>query len=381
MWARKFLCLLAMLLSFISTAVESLPVKQWPVVPNRQRHWTGILYMTNPVHAATRPPPPANSEYEAFLKAKASGKNPTATYRPDSWSKFNYHLDPKLKDLKARGQHVVPAAAPARLLSAREENATACNVSLTPLHYCPRTLADLEDDYREMRRGLYAGTIIAFLGAFLMLVIWFISTMYFAYFDRKERWYIERARLRSIKKVNLNLIASGIDPFPENTDEKLLQTPPSEFWASIFETEWFIALLYFIERRTKSKGKYTDRMTRPKLGDESSGIPLNSLRARRKYGKKGPTVAPLLNTFGLGTTRKVSGSELPTPVGSLHRRGRSSRMASINSILAQSNKDTPQTGPVTRVEPTSSGQSYQVLSGFGESPWNGSEARVSGEGS
>ncbi|KAF3936229.1 hypothetical protein ABW19_dt0205200 [Dactylella cylindrospora] len=355
---------LSIVIQIYNLCAEAHPVKKWPVVPDRQLHWSG-LRTTEPGYALPKKPSATNIEYEEFLKSKASGQNPTATFRPDSWSKFNYHLENRSID---PGDHPPQKNIPpvTEQVLVRQDNNTKCNASLTPLNYCPKTEQDIQKSYRELRKGLAIGSTVAILGGLLIAFIYVFQRKFFGYFEHKERWYVERARAKSIKLVNISLVKSGIDePFPENLDQWILDRPPSQFWAGIFESEGFILFLFWLEARIKAKGKFTGIMTRPKLGDEDSGIPLNSARARRRYGKK-RTVAPKLAS----ETRRVSGSELPAPIGTLHRRGRSSRVASISSMRIRLNKDNEgsPSGDSSRVP---SRKSYQMPSGFGGSSLEG----------
>ncbi|KAK6541402.1 hypothetical protein TWF694_007214 [Orbilia ellipsospora] len=326
-------CILVSLLALLTTLVGGHPIRQTSLVPYRHRHWTGIMFTTNPAYASDIPPKATNTEYEEFLKAKATGENPTSTFRPDSWSQYNHHLEERSVKEPTQIEMDMPPAWAAILV---QENTTSiCNASLMPNNYCPKTSQQLAIEAREQRRGLFGGTIIAILSAILLTTIYFLNYKFFRYFEYKEKWHIERARTKNIRRVNLSLVKSGVDkPFPENLDTWVLTHPPSTFWAGIFESEWFIALLYFIERRTEMKGKYTGLMKRPKLGDEASGIPLNSPRARRKYGRRGPSV-PVVPPELLEAAR----NSLPLPISSHHRRDLSSRIASINSIQIQSGKN------------------------------------------
>ncbi|KAF3915644.1 hypothetical protein ABW21_db0209245 [Orbilia brochopaga] len=380
MWAPTFIWFL-IVFSSVGLLVDAMPVKQWPVVPNRQLHWTGFLYKTNPAYATNKPPTSIDTEYQSFLKAKASGQNPTATFRPDSWSKYNYHIE--TRGLQSREE----SQAPTRTDSASETATTtsttgSCSPSTSGSEVVyvwvgkesKQTCYPRPSGLKGRRRDLFIGSTVAFLAAILILVIYYTQYKFFKYFDYKERWHVEKARYRSIKRVNQTLLKTGGEPFPQNIDHDLINTRPSKFWARIFESERFIGGLLIFERVTKAEGKFTGIMKRPKLGDESSGIPLNSPRARRKYGSAGPSGPAVPKSFVACQTRNVSGSELPTPVGSLHRRGRASRAASIMSQRAQSNKDPIDTSTIAIGDTyhASSSASYQMPSGFGESPW-GSE--------
>ncbi|KAJ6264940.1 hypothetical protein Dda_1093 [Drechslerella dactyloides] len=375
MWPPTSICLL-IVVSAIGLVVEALPLKQWPIIPNRQLHWTG-LYMTNPAYATGNPPTSIDTEYQKFLKSKASGQNPTATFRPDSWSQYNYHVETHA--LKAREQPESPTRTGASLSAEEKAIETSCASSRAASESKAACAREAAEDLRQLRRGLYAGSTIAVLGGIIIGLIYFLNSKFFQYFDYKERWHVEKARHKSIKRVNRTIIKTGDGaPFPENIDYQLLDQPPSKFWAGIFESECFIATLFFIERRTKVDGKWTGIMKRPKLGDELSGIPLNSLRARRKYGGRGPSGPAVPRGFVAGEARKASGAELPAPVGSLHRRGRSSRAASISSLRAQFNVSLFDTSETTDNESTQSGILYQMPSGFGESPLSNGENKASG---
>lgn len=245
--------------SLLSTITGCLPVKQWSKAPSRQPHWTGFQN-SKPAYLLTKSPT-LTAQYEKFLKTKGSGElHPRATFRPDSWSHYNYHVEK------------------------REENKAICNVSETPNNYCPKTSERSAEELRMARNALLSGTTIAAIFGVGMAIVYFINYNFFSYFDYKERWHVERSRLRAVRKINRSLARTGLDnPFAENVDPWLLNHPPSRFWASVFESELFIALLYFIEHRTQANGKFTGIMNRPKLGDEASGVPLNSPQARRRY--------------------------------------------------------------------------------------------------
>ncbi|KAK6349540.1 hypothetical protein TWF696_005824 [Orbilia brochopaga] len=377
MWPLSFICLLVML-STISSMVEAMPVKQGPLVPNRQLHWTGLFYTTNPAYATKKTTTSIDIEYKKFLKAKASGRNPTATFRPDSWSRYNYHIE--TRGLQPREESLPPtrtASAPSASRNATKASCTPPVSNSASNSTCPPP-PDRQRQLRLLRRDLYAGSVVAFLSGILILVIYFTQFKFFRYFDYKERWHVEKARYRSIRKVNRMLVNTGSEnPFPENIDFHLLAHPPSKFWASIFESECFIGFLFFFERITKAEGKFTSIMKRPKLGDEASGIPLNSPRARRKYGGGDSSEPAVPRGFLSSSVRMASGSELPTPVGSLQRRGRRSRVASLNALRNQSNQDPIDTLSTEDTHHASSETSYQMPSGFGESPWSNEDSQAS----
>ncbi|EPS40378.1 hypothetical protein H072_5794 [Dactylellina haptotyla CBS 200.50] len=358
-------CIFIVLFPAFSFFADGYPIRHPSLVPNRQRHWTG-LYYTNPAYARAKPPTPTaeHLRYLEFVKRVASGKYPGVTFRPDSWSQYNAHPSRRSQTMTAAEMSSPPAPSVETVILNQGGNditSAPCNVSLTPNNYCAKTLQQLADEDREQRRGLFVGTAFTALFALILSMVYFLSYNFYRYFEYKERWHVERARCKSIRRVNLGLVKTGIDkPFPENLDMWILTHPPSTFWAGLFESEWFIALLHFIERRTKMKGKYTGLMKRPKLGDESSGIPLNSPRARRKYGRRGPPTPAvpqhILDAHACG---------LPTPLGSIHRRSRSSRSASIYSRRLQSGAD-----PVPDIEPIRDGNGnvYTMPSGFDNPP-------------
>ncbi|KAK6534889.1 hypothetical protein TWF281_006188 [Arthrobotrys megalospora] len=352
--------------SFLSATAGSLPVKQWPTAPNRQPHWTGLHSSTlayQPIKSPT-----LTAEYEKFLEAKVSGElHPQVTFRPDSWSQYNYHLEKREMKPGNPNQMEYPPLKTLELVLA-QENKTVCNASETPNNYCPKTPQQLADELREAHRGLFAGTTLAVIFGVGMAIVYFLSYNFFKYFDYKERWHIERARLKAVRKVNRALVKTGADvPFPENVDQWLLDHPPSRFWGSIFESESFIALLYFIEHRTALNGKFTDVMKRPKLGDEASGIPLNSPRARRRYRHGRQPVSIPVDPIEVHTSFEMA---LPPPIVCFHRRGRPSGMTSMNALqVLLGGINYFQTNPYANESQDPSRKSYQMPSGFGESPW------------
>ncbi|KAF3079544.1 hypothetical protein TWF102_002832 [Orbilia oligospora] len=275
------LLLFCIIIALLSTITGSLPVKQWPTAPNRQPHLTGLQYPYLPTKAST-----FTAQYKKFFEAKASGElPPQATFRPDSWSQYNFHLEKRDMEPEEPEEMGYLGIKALDLVFA-QENTTVCNISETPNHYCPKTSEQLARELGEARRGLFSGTTLGVIFAIGMAFTYFLSHHFVRYFEYKERWHVERARLRTIRRVNREMVKRGLDnTYHENSDQWLLDHPPSLFWATIFESETFIALLYFIERRTASVGKFTGMMKRPKLGDEASGIPLNSPRARRRYRK------------------------------------------------------------------------------------------------
>ncbi|KAK6350539.1 hypothetical protein TWF718_003729 [Orbilia javanica] len=348
-------CIVTLLLFAVT---ESLPIKQWPTAPNRQPYLTGLQYPYLPTKAS-----PFTAEYKRFFDAKASGEiPPQATFRPDSWSRYNFQFEKREMESYEPGQlGYVGTKALDLVLS--QENLTICNISETPNHYCPKTPEQLALELGEIRRGLFSGTTLGVIFALGMAVTYFLNYHFVRYFEYKERWHIERARLRTIRKVNRQLVKRGFDnPYPENIDQLLLDHPPSRFWATIFESETFIALLYFIERRTASDGKFTGMMKRPKLGDEASGIPLNSARARRRY-RKGWKRTPIRAKF-----RDASGTDLQPPASTLQHRGQSNHPNPDSS--AQHPHDSIRIETVPSDEYHDPNREYlQMPSGFGESPW------------
>ncbi|KAK6506763.1 hypothetical protein TWF481_005223 [Arthrobotrys musiformis] len=271
------------IISLLSAFTGGLPVKQWPTAPNRQSHLTGLQYPHWPTKAST-----STAEYRKFFEAKASGElPPQATFRPDSWSQYNFHLEKREMEVE-EPEPMGYIGIKALDVVLAQDNATVCNVSETPNHYCPKTAEKLAQELAEARRGLFSGTAIGVVFGLCLALIYFLNYHFVRYFDYKERWHVERARLTSIRKVNRTMVKRGLDnPYTENIDQWVLDHPPSRVWAAIFENECFIALLYFIEHRTSCEGKFTGMMKRPKLGDEASGIPLNSPQARRRYRRGG----------------------------------------------------------------------------------------------
>ncbi|KAK6362218.1 hypothetical protein TWF730_005914 [Orbilia blumenaviensis] len=248
-------------------------------------------------------------------------------------------------------------------LALTQEDKTICNISETPNNYCPKTPERLAEELREARRGLFSGTTLAVIFAVGMGLTFFLRYQFIRYFEYKEKWHIERARLKTIRKVNRTMAKRGLDNhYPENTDQWLLDHPPSRFWAFVFENEVFIALLDFVEHRTASVGKFTGMMGRPKLGDEASGIPLNSLRARRRYrGRRRGSLQ--------ATSREAPKSLFPPPISTQHHHEEPSRGGSVasshglpigfNSIDTASDDEFQ--GPDR--------ESYQIPGGFGGTPW------------
>lgn len=101
-----------------------------------------------------------------------------------------------------------------------QENTTVCNVSETPNHYCPKTPEQLAQELGEARRGHLSGTILGVIFAVGMAFTYFLSYHFVRYFECKERWHIERGRLRTIRKASREIVKKCLDnPYPENIDQ------------------------------------------------------------------------------------------------------------------------------------------------------------------
>ncbi|KAK6521754.1 hypothetical protein TWF506_001957 [Arthrobotrys conoides] len=355
---KAYLLMSCIVIILLSTIAGSLPVKQWPTAPNRQPHLTGLQYPYLPTKASI-----FTAQYRKFFEAKASGElPPQATFRPDSWSQYNFHLEKREMELN-EPEEMGYVGIKALDLVLAQENTTVCNISDTPNHYCPKTSEQLSRELGEARRGLFSGTTLGVFFAVGMAFTYFLSYHFVRYFEYKERWHIERARLRTIRIVNREMVKKGLDnPYAENIDQWLLDHPPSLFWATIFESETFIAFLIFIERRTASVGKFTGMMQRPKLGDEASGIPLNSPRARRRY-RKGWRRTPIRVKF-----REIPEYGPQTVPSTMQNHRKSSLLASDGPSKAPNDPSSAQTVSKNENQDPNR-ETLQMPSGFGESPW------------